>query len=133
MDYLVFISHSTIDTWVARQVSDRIKRLGATTFLDAEVIESGDEFDPIIFENLKNATELVVLLTPWAIERKYIWMEIGCAQMRGIRIVGVVYGLTINEFLTQSQSTPLSRRNLIAINDLDAYFYELSKRIFSKP
>ncbi len=44
-DYRVFISHSSVDTWVARQIARYIEECGASTFLDEADIEYGDDFE----------------------------------------------------------------------------------------
>lgn len=45
-DYLVFISHSSKDRWIARQMAEIIerkaKRYGVRTFLDEVDLEGGD-------------------------------------------------------------------------------------------
>ncbi len=41
---LVFVSHSSRDTWVAKQIAREIGQAGAETFLDAASIEVGDDF-----------------------------------------------------------------------------------------
>jgi hypothetical protein len=64
MAYKVFISHSSIDTWVARQLARYIEDAGAVTFLDEADIEYGDDFEERILEALRTSQELLVLLTP---------------------------------------------------------------------
>ena len=105
-DYQVFISHSSRDTWVARQLSGIIQGFGATTFLDEADIEYGDDFEDKILEAARASHELLVLLTPWALARPYIWLEIGAIWGMGRRVVGVLHGLSANELVTQD-GTPL--------------------------
>jgi hypothetical protein len=69
---LVFISHSSKDTWVAKQIARAIFDCGAMTFLDEHDIEAGKDFDEEIRKSLNNSHELLVLLTPWALTRPYI-------------------------------------------------------------
>jgi hypothetical protein len=66
---LVFVSHSSADTWVAKQIAREIRRCGATPFLDEADIDVGSEFEDDILAFLNQAEELVVLLTPWALDR----------------------------------------------------------------
>ena len=103
---LVFISHSSRDTWVARQIAEKIHERGARTFLDANDLRAGYSFARSHPEALQNADELVVLLTPWAVDRFFIAMEIGCAWLKGIPIVQLLYGLS---FTHLSQQFQLSR------------------------
>ena len=129
-EYLVFISHSGMDTWLARQISHHCQRSGAKTFLDETQINVGAEFEEEIRDALDEANELLVLATPCAIERPYVWAEIGAAWIRRIPIVGILYGFSADEFQAKSKiPTLLKKRNLIDINAIDRYFEELQQRV----
>ena len=78
-DKLVFVSHSSQDTWVAKQIAKEISSHKATPFLDEADIDIGAEFEEDILEFLDKADELLVLFTPWSFERPYVWAEIGAA------------------------------------------------------
>ena len=84
---MVFVSHSAKDTWVARQVAREIAQCGAEAFLDEAEIDVGGDFEEEILDFLDKADELVVLMTPWALERSYVWAELGAAWVRRIPIV----------------------------------------------
>ena len=126
----VFISHSGIDTWVARQIQLSIIDLGVNTFLDDACLAVGDDFEKIILHELQTSNELVVLLTPWSLERPYVWLEVGAAWISDIRIVGIFYGLTLEE-LSSNIKNPIfiKKNNLISLNDFDTYLEQLSKRV----
>jgi hypothetical protein len=126
---LVFVSHSGIDTWVAKQLAREITHCGATAFLDEAEIDVGASFEDDILEFLSRADELVVLLTPWALDRPYVWAELGAAWGRRIPIVGLLLGLTPSE-LQQKSETPilLKERNLIPLNEIDKYLAQLRER-----
>jgi hypothetical protein len=128
----VFISHSSTDTWVAKQISSFIKRCGARSFLDETDIEIGDDFEEKIREAAKVSLELVVLLTPWALDRPYIWLEMGLFWEANKRIVGLLHGLTAKE-LAANEKVPafLKRVHLSELNNIDSYFAQLKHRIRS--
>lgn len=65
----VFISHSSIDTWIARQIGVHIQECGADIFLDEADIEHGDDFEDRIHDAEEKCSERVVLLIPWAMSR----------------------------------------------------------------
>ena len=69
LPYLVFISHSSADLWVARQIASHVERCGAKSFLDEAQIAVGADFDEEIRSALEQANELLVLLTPWSLGR----------------------------------------------------------------
>jgi len=117
---LVFISHSSADTWVAKQVAREIEACGATPFLDEAHIDVGADFEEDILDFLERAHELVILITPWALDRPYIWAEIGAAWCRRIPIVGLLLGLTPTELQTRPGAPVfLKRRNLLQCANKD--------------
>ncbi len=129
MPYKVFISHSSRDTWVAEQIEAHVQQAGAVTFLDERNINFGDDFESVIFNELKTIDELLVLLTPWALERPYIWSEIAVARFREIRVVAVLYGVSLNDL---ANKPVISRTDILQINDLGNYFEQLKIRVTDK-
>ena len=126
---LVFVSHSGEDTWVAKQVAREIEARGAKPFLDNAEIDAGADFEEEIRVFLERAHELVVLLTPWALERPYVWIELGAAWGRRIPIVALLLGITPAEL----QSRPgvpvlLKKRDLLGLNEIEVYLRQLQRR-----
>jgi hypothetical protein len=128
--YTVFLSHAAADIWVARQLSSHIENCGASTFLDEADIEYGDDFEVRILQAVRSCHELLVLLTPWSINRPYIWLEIGAIWGQNKRIVGVLYGLTAKELVSQDGTPALLKRiDLVELNRIEPYFEQLKGRI----
>ena len=127
---LVFISHSSADTWVARQIAREVESRGAATFLDEAAIAAGSDFEADIRAALEHADELVVLLTPWALDRPYVSVELAVAWFRRIRIVGILHGLTPSELQVKSGVPVFVKSlNLLSINQVDRFLRELEERI----
>ena len=130
---LVFVSHSGEDTWVARQIAREIASRGAKPFLDEADIDVGAEFEEDIREFLDQADELLVLFTPWSLERPYVWAEIGAAWIRRIPIIVVLHGLSARDFQAQPNGPVfLKKRDIIRLNDIDQYFDQLANRVASE-
>jgi len=113
---------------VARQIAREIAACGATPFLDEAHIDVGADFEDDILAFLERADELVVLVTPWALERPYVWAELGAAWGRRIPIVGLLHGLSAAEL----QSRPgvpilLKKRDLLPLNEIDVYLGPASR------
>jgi hypothetical protein len=134
-EWTVFVSHAGTDTWVARQIARHLEAVGATPFLDASHIAVGEPFEGKIKGALEQARELIVLLTPWSLQRPYVWIEVGAAFYKGIPLVGVLHGLTADSLRAQQPAIPIAllERNLIDLNDLDRYFDQLKGRIAQEP
>lgn len=127
---LVFVSHSGEDTWVAKQIAREIESRGATPFLDEADVDVGAEFEEEIRDFLDKADELIVLFTPWAFDRPYVWAEIGAAWIRKIPIVVILHGLTARDFqLKPNAPVFLKKRDLIQLNEIDSYFDQLLSRV----
>lgn len=129
MTYLAFISHSGEDTWIARKLSVDCEDVGVKTFLDEAQIAVGARFEQEILDALRRADELVVLITPWALQRPYVWLEIGAAWLRGIPIIVILLGVGPAEFQAKASiPVALKERNLISLNGVDRYLGELGQR-----
>ena len=127
---LVFVSHSSQDTWVARQIARAIESSGAEPFLDEAEVDAGADFEEDILDFLERAHELVVLLTPWALDRPYVWAELGAAWGRRIPIVALLLGITPSE-LQKRPGTPvfLKKRDLLQLNEVETYLEQLKARV----
>jgi hypothetical protein len=127
---LIFVNHISANTWVAKQIAREIKARGGTPFLDKAQVEAGADFEEDILDFLERAHELVVLLTPWALDRPYVWAEIGAAWGRRIPIVALLLGITPTELQTRA-GVPvlLKKRDLLQLNDIDTYLEQLAARI----
>ena len=93
LDYLVFISHSSKDRWIARQmaaiIERRAKRYGVRIFLDEVDLEGGDRIPATIKANLHACEEFVVLLSPHSIARQWVLVELGGAWTLDKRIMAI--------------------------------------------
>jgi hypothetical protein len=130
---LVFVSHSGEDTWIARQIAREITQRGASVFLDEADVDVGAEFEEHIRESLDVADEMLVLFTPWALERPYVWAELGAAWIKRIPIVVVLLGLSPAEFQARPNAPVfLKRRDIVRLNDIDRYLEQLDGRTRSE-
>ena len=110
----MFVSHAGADTWIARQIAREVSAAGAQPFLDEAYVDVGAEFENDIRNSLDLADELVVLFTPWALQRPYVWAEIGAAWIRRIPIVVVLHGLSPTDFQTLPHAPVfLKKRDII--------------------
>jgi len=128
--HLVFISHSSRDTWVALQIARGISEVGGQCFLDDTDIHVGDDFEDEILASLEVADEFLLLVTPWSLERPYVWTEFGAAWFRRIPIVALLHGITPDELQARPEVPgTLKRRNMIDLNAVNKYFEQLRRRI----
>jgi TIR domain len=130
MAHSVFISHGWHDRWIAKQMARLIAEAGATPFIDIFDLKKGDRIEARIQEGLDHASELIALLTPWSVDRNWVWAEMAAAWALRKRYVGVLYGLTMNE-IEQDRGglAMLAPTNCLAIDEFDHYITELKERV----
>ena len=129
--YLIFISHSSKDRWIARQMAEIIerkaKRYGVTTFLDEIDLEGGDRIPATIKANLHACEEFVILLNPQSVTRQWVLVELGGAWTLDKRVIAITYNLAaekIPDIIDHDKGYDL--------NDFDRYVSELIRRVKRK-
>lgn len=114
---------------MAKQIAQAVDDLGIDTFLDEAEVEVGADFAEEIREWLERADELLVLWTPWSLERPFVWAEVGGAWIRRIPIVQVLYGLLASDLQGRANFPSfLKSRDMVGLNDIDTYLGELERR-----
>jgi hypothetical protein len=128
--YVVFISCSHSDRWIARQWVNLIERIGkgrVRTFLDEKDIESGDSIPEEIRKKIRKCDELVVLLTPSSKDRPWVTLEMTGAWFLGKRVNAVLYSVSpkeMPEFMYPYKALDLA--------EFDRYIEQLKVRLRGK-
>nr|NIO69137.1 PQQ-binding-like beta-propeller repeat protein [Anaerolineae bacterium] len=84
----VFISHATKDAQLAHRLADDLQRLGVRVWIAPESIRPGESWVSAIERGLGESSHVVVVLTPAALESKWVKKEtdVAIAQERKGRI-----------------------------------------------
>ena len=126
--YLIFISHSVKDRWIARQIANLIdqkgKRYGIKTFLDEKDIFGGDSNPEVIRKNIQSCNELIVILSDYSIDRPWVLVEIGAAWGQDKRVVPIIDKIALEEI-----PNVIKQCKAIDLNDFDKYLDELITRV----
>lgn len=102
---------------------------GASAFIDIFDIKKGDRIESRIREGIEGCDELVALLTPWSVDRNWVWTELSAAWALRKRFVGVLYGITIEEIeRNHGGMACLGPTNVIALDDYEDYLQEMLER-----
>ena len=127
-NYLVFISYSEKDRWIARQIATLIEGkcegFGIKTFLDEKDIKGGDSISESIRKNILKCDEFLVLLSWYSIYQPWVLIEIGAAWVLEKRIIAIIDKVTPEEM--PDIMTPYKA---IDLNNFDEYLYQLIKRV----
>jgi len=114
-----------------RETDRTIQCLNVATFLSELHIKLGDEdFEDRLLEALDQCSELIVLLTPEALQRPYVWMELGAVWMTRKRASVILYRLALEDLRKRSE-VPLFllKGELIDINrDTERFLKQLQAR-----
>ena len=136
--YRVFISYSSGDRIVAKPIAKQLEERGAIVFLDHDRLEYGERFREVILPEIARSDELLVILTPAALRRAWIFAEIGVALHSGIRIVAVLYAGATVESLKQVGALSLigDVHNVMDPNRLedrlDEYYEQVTVRVVER-
>ncbi len=126
----IFLSHASTDTWIARQLAQHLRVKGAETFLDVDQIPVGDDFRARILDVEPDCAELLVLLTPWSMQRPWVLFEICCFIHARKRVVGVLHGLTAEQVKDDPViGVLLPRETFVDINAVDTYFDQIGRQV----
>lgn len=120
----VFISHSSTDKWIARQISKQLEEKGIEPFLDEKDIETGDVIGQMIQKNLSECDELLMLLSPAALKSSWVLLEVGGAMALGKRLVPILLHVGANDL-----PDPLNASLARDLNDIETYYDELVRRL----
>lgn len=126
--YLVFISHSEKDRWIAKQIATLIEEKGrehgVQTFLDEKDIAGGESIPESIRRNIQECREFLVLLSRYSIDRPWVLIEIGAAWVLGKRIIAITDKVTPDEM--PDIITPYKA---IDLNNFDEYLEQFINRV----
>lgn len=106
---LVFISHDTRDAELAEEFSSLIKSASAGALKSfrssdkkgTQGIEYGQEWYPTIMEKIKEATDVVCLLTQHSVDRPWILYEAGVAKgTLDKKVIGIALGIPFSNAIS---------------------------------
>jgi hypothetical protein len=80
--YIVFVSHSSRDLWIAKMMAEKITALGAEAWLDEKNLEGGDIIIEKIINGLEACNEAIVLISPDSVKSEWVRFEIA-----GVRVL----------------------------------------------
>jgi len=80
--HTVFISHATQDAQFAHRLADDLRRLGVQVWIAPESIRPGEGWVRAIERGLAESSHVVVVLTPAALESKWVEKETDVAIAR---------------------------------------------------
>ncbi len=124
--YHVFLSHSHLDRWIAKQCAQLIEKAAkpyAKVFLDEKDIEGGQSIPDSVRTAIERCDEFVVLLSPYSKDRPWVLIEMGAAWGLRKRIIAIM-----DKVGPEEMPDIISPYKAIDLNDFDQYVKQLVKR-----
>lgn len=123
--FLVFISHSTKDRWIAKQIARLLEAAGdIKTFLDERDIKFGDSIPESIRTNIQQCNEFIVLLTKNSLNRPWVLIEISAAWGHGKRIIAIV-----DKVAPEEMPEIMLPYKAVDLNDFEEYIRQVVERV----
>jgi len=120
--YKVFISHSSKESWVARQISKEIKNIGLSTWLDDADLHGGDNIKRAIKSGIEESQEVLVIISMNSAMSQWVIYEAAIAEIREKRITPILNNIGHDEI------APLQGIKDYDLNEFDKFLLELAKR-----
>jgi len=121
--YVVFVSHSSHDEFIASVIAEKIEVLGAKPWLDKLDLEGGDIVLDRIIKGIDECREAVVLVSPVSVDSQWVLFEIGAVHGQHKRVTPILNGVNHDAL------KPLKGVKSIELNDFKKFLDELQERI----
>jgi hypothetical protein len=121
--YLVFISHSSLDAWIARVMVEKIEALGAECWLDEKDLAGGDVIVEDIVRGIDACHEAIILISPNSVKSHWVSFEIGGVRAQHKRVTPI-----LNNVKPQ-QMAPMQDIKGIDLNSFEQFLAQLKRRI----
>lgn len=127
--YKVFISHAREDLPIARMIAGYLGASGATPFVAWDAWQGGTGSQAAIVKALKDADELIVLLSPRHASSSWFTLELGIAESAGKLVTPILHNIPR---IQAAQIPFLANYQLTMLDDVQEYFDHLRQRIHDK-
>jgi hypothetical protein len=124
--YVVFISHSSYDTWIANVIADKITALGAQPWLDKKELAGGDVIREKIMRGIRDCKEAIVLISPKSVKSQWVAVEIGAVSVLRKRVTPIL------NHVSPDAMAPMEGIKAIDLNNFEDFLGQLKARM-AKP
>jgi hypothetical protein len=121
--YKVFISHSSSEKWIARQIAKEIGALGVETWLDEKDIKGGDVWPDKIMQGIDACNEGLVLVSAKSAKSWWVAYEIG-----GLRAQRKIVTPVLNDVKIETLPS-IKDVQAIDLNEFEKFLEQLKARL----
>jgi hypothetical protein len=123
LPYVVFISHSSQDLWIAAVMKEKIEALGAECWLDEKDLEGGDTIAEDIIRGIDACHEAIVLISLNSVKSQWVAFEIGGVRAQHKRVTPIMNSVG------PENMAPMKDIKGIDLNRFNQFLTQLEKRI----
>lgn len=120
--YQVFISHSSADAWIARQMAKEIRALRIGVWLDEKDLAGGDKLNEAILAGIRACQETVVLVSPASIESQWVLYEIGATDVLAKRVTPILH------YVAPHSLKVAAALKMVELNEFEQFLVQLQQR-----
>jgi uncharacterized glyoxalase superfamily protein PhnB len=122
--YKLFLSHTSANKALAKEIRDRLRLFGIDAFVAHEDIRPTKAWEEEIERALSTCDGMLAMLTADFIESKFCDQEVGYAMGRGLLVIALMRGATPYGFVSKWQGMPGDDRGEGAATRLGTRIYE---------
>lgn len=104
--YKLFLSHTSANKAMAKEIRDRLRPLGIDAFVAHENIKPTKAWEEEIERALSTCDGMLAMVTPDFIESKFCDQEVGYAMGRGLLVIALMRGAKPYGFVSKWQGMP---------------------------
>jgi len=123
LEYVVFISHSSSNAWIAHQIAKEITALGARPWLDKKDLAGGDVILEEIMRGIRACNEAIVLVSSKSAKSQWVVLEIGAVSVLQKRVTPILNNVSPEAL------APMKGIKAIDLNDFDDFLVQLKARM----
>ena len=125
MSYKIFISSSSGDLDLARDLAKRLGKSGLKVVMPEPAETVGAEYiKGRLREVLRTVREVIVILTKNSVNNQWVMFEIGYATSSGVHVTPLIQGLEPKEL-----PEIIKQMEYVKYADLDQYISKLQQRV----
>ena len=122
LPYVVFISHASTDSWIAKTMAEKISFPGVKPWLDEIDMEGGDVVVDDIIRGVDSCDEAVILVSPNTVNSQWVIFEIGAVRGQHKRVTPILNNVHHDAI------DPMSDVKGMALNEFDKFTRQLKNR-----
>jgi len=121
--YVVFVSHSSFDQWVAKMIGEKVGTVGARPWLHEKDLAGGGIIVDEIMRGITACREAIVIVSEKSIASLWVPFEIGAVRIQGKRVTPILNNVAPDAL------APLVDVKAIDLNNFGQFLAQLRERV----